>query len=82
MKDLYYENYKTLMKENEGRNKWKGGNSPALQWLGLCAFTAEGMGSIPGRGTKIPQDMHQGQKLKKFKNLKKERYLMVMDWKN
>ena len=22
----------------------------ALQWLGLCAFTAEGTGSMPGRG--------------------------------
>ena len=27
----------------------------AVQWLGLCAFTAEGLGSIPGQGTKIPQ---------------------------
>ena len=27
------------------------------QWLGLCAFTAEGAGSIPGWGTKIPQAM-------------------------
>ena len=26
-----------------------------VQWLGFCAFTAEGAGSIPGRGTKIPQ---------------------------
>ena len=25
------------------------------QWLGLCAFTAEGLGSIPGQGTKILQ---------------------------
>ena len=24
-----------------------------IQWLGLCSFTAEGMGSIPGLGTKI-----------------------------
>ena len=24
------------------------GNSLAVQWLGLCAFTAEGAGSIPG----------------------------------
>ena len=30
------------------------GNSLVVQWLGLCAFT-EGEGSIPGRGTKIPQ---------------------------
>ena len=26
-----------------------------VQWLGLRAFTAEGAGSIPGQGTKIPQ---------------------------
>jgi hypothetical protein len=25
-----------------------------IQWLRLQAFTAEGPGSIPGRGTKIP----------------------------
>ena len=31
------------------------GNSLAVQWLGLCAFTAEGPGSTPGQGTKIPQ---------------------------
>ena len=33
------------------------GNSLAVQWLGLqvfTAFTAEGTGSIPGGGTKIP----------------------------
>ena len=31
------------------------GHSLAVQWLGLYAFTAEGPGSIPDRGTKIPQ---------------------------
>ena len=39
-----------------GRSKGSGsslGYSLAVQWLGLCAFTAAGMGSIPGRGTKI-----------------------------
>ena len=25
-----------------------------FQWLGLCAFPAEGAGSIFGQGTKIP----------------------------
>ena len=33
------------------------GNSLEVQWLGLLAFTAEGPGSIPGQGTKIPQAM-------------------------
>ena len=27
------------------------GNSLAVQWLGLCASTAGGTGSIPGRGS-------------------------------
>ena len=31
------------------------GNSLAVQWLGLCALTANGTGSILGRGSKIPQ---------------------------
>ena len=30
------------------------GNSLVVQWLGLCTLTAEGLGSIPGWGTKIP----------------------------
>ena len=49
-------------------------NSLAVQWLGLHAFTAEGAGSIPGGGTKIPQATRCGQKKKielKF-NWKKE----------
>ena len=33
-----------------------------IQWLGFRTFTAEGPGSIPGRGTKIPQAMQHGQK--------------------
>ena len=32
------------------------GSSPAVQWLGLGAFTPEGPGSIPGQEIKIPQD--------------------------
>ena len=31
------------------------GNFLVVQWLGLGAFTAEGLGLIPGWGTKIPQ---------------------------
>ena len=41
------------------------GNSLAVQWLGLHAFTAENMGSIPGRGTKIPQAAWHGQERKR-----------------
>ena len=49
------------------------GNSLVVQWLGLRASTAGGMGSIPGQGTKIPgwgtKIMHavwHGQKKKKI----------------
>ena len=31
--------------------------SLVIQWLRLCTFTAGGMGSIPGLGTKIPYVM-------------------------
>ena len=38
------------------------GNSLAAQWLGFHTFTAKGVGSVPGQGTKIPQAMWCGQK--------------------
>ena len=41
------------------------GTSLAVQWLGLCALTAEGPGSIPGQGTKIPQASRCSKKKKK-----------------
>ena len=41
------------------------GNSLVVKWLGLCAFTAKGLGSIPGRGTKIPQATRRNLKRKK-----------------
>ena len=31
------------------------GNSLAVQWLGLYSFTAKGLSSTFGQGTKIPQ---------------------------
>ena len=37
-------------------------NSLVVQWLGLHASTAGGLGSIPGQGTKIPQASWWGQK--------------------
>ena len=39
----------------------------AVQWLELSAFTAEGAGSIPGRGTKILQAEQCDQKEKRKK---------------
>ena len=41
------------------------GTSLAVQWLGVCALTAMGPGSIPGWGTKIPQAAWRSQKEKK-----------------
>ena len=38
------------------------GTSLVVQWLGLHTFTAEGTGSIPGQGTKIPQAAQRSQK--------------------
>ena len=38
------------------------GTSLVVQWLRLCASTAGGVGSIPGRGTKTPHDAGSGQK--------------------
>ena len=40
-------------------------NSPVVQWSELCLFTAEGMGSISGQGTKIPQGLCLDQRRKK-----------------
>ena len=42
-----------------------------VQWLGLSAFTAEGPGSIPGPGTKIPQAAWRGQEKTQKTNKKK-----------
>ena len=54
------------------------GNSLAVQWLGLCVFTAKGTGSIPGGVIKIPQAAQCGQKLKK-KNFKyKKNYWKIL----
>ena len=43
-----------------------------VQWLRLHAPTAEGMGSIPGGGTKIPQAARYGQKKEKQRNKGRE----------
>ena len=47
------------------------GNSLAVQWLGLQPLTAQGLGSIPGWGTKIPQATRCGQKQQQQKHLLK-----------
>ena len=51
---------------------------PGVQWLELCAFTANGSGLIPGQRTKIPQAVWHGQtnkKHKKAKNKTKKKFL-------
>ena len=46
------------------------GNSLAVQWLGVHAFTAEGPGSIPGLGTKILRATQCSQKKERKKEKK------------
>ena len=43
------------------------GNFLEFQWLELCVFTARGMGSMPGWGTKISHATKHGSKKKKTK---------------
>ena len=50
----------------------KTGNSLAVQWLGVGTFTAEGPGSIPGQGTKIPQQATWCGKKERKEGRKKE----------
>ena len=45
------------------------GNSLVVQWLGLHSLTAKDVGSIPSRGTKIPQAKQYGQKKKKKRKM-------------
>ena len=47
------------------KSKTQRGNSLEVQWLGLHASIAGGMGSIFGRETKIPQAAWHGQEKKK-----------------
>ena len=44
--------------------KKNAGDSLVVQWLGLRAFTAKGLGSILGQGTEIPQAAQCGQSKK------------------
>ena len=62
---------------------WIFRNSLAVQWLGLHALTAEGPGSVPGGGPKIPQAEWHRQKIiikiksgifKKYESVKESRW--------
>ena len=46
--------------------KYSIGNFLMVQWLELCAFTAEGLGSIPGQGAEISQAVWCSRKKKKL----------------
>ena len=53
-----------ILKKTTKKQKKKDGISLVIQWLGLCASTTGGMGSIPGQGTGIPHASKWGQKKK------------------
>ena len=63
---LYWEGGRELGSVHTGgpreQNQFNRGTSLAVQWSGLRASTAEGPGSIPGPGTRIPQAAWHGQK--------------------
>ena len=52
------------MEKEINLNSGTPGNSRVVQLLGLCAFTAEDAGSIPGQGIKISK-LHGSAKKKK-----------------
>ena len=52
------------MEKEINLNSGTPGNSLVVQLLGLCAFTAEDAGSIPGQGIKISK-LHGSAKKKK-----------------
>ena len=58
-------------------SKQQNGEFPAVQLLGLCAFTEEDAGSIPGRGTKIPQATWYSQKTKQNKQTKNPEWFVT-----
>ena len=70
-------NWKPLI--TPGFKRHHKGNSLAVQWLGLCASTAGGMGSIPGQGTKIPQ-AEQGSQKKRHCNGNEASFIWLYDY--
>ena len=56
------------------------GNSLVVRWVGRCAFTAEGMGSIPGQGTKIPQAVQRSKKKKGSVNMELNELTYSKHW--
>ena len=60
-------------KQKETHRLSKQRDSQVIQWLRLCAFTAQGVGSIPGQGTEIPQAASGAKKERKKKKRESER---------
>ena len=58
-------------KKKKGRKKGREGNSLVVQWLGLCTFTAQGLISLPGWGSEIPQDRQCRPKKERRKRTRK-----------
>ena len=56
-----------ILKKNSGLKKIKF-EGLVVQWLRLCAFSAEGAVSILGWETKIPLALRCGKEKKKIKN--------------
>ena len=46
-----------------------------VQWLGIRVFTAEGPGSIPGQGTKIPKAVQHSQGKKEEREVRAQGFL-------
>ena len=63
---LWTQESQTHMLPKARKSKKINGISLPVQWLRLCASSAEGTGLIPGQGTKIPPVMWHSQR-----NLKK-----------
>ena len=55
------------------------GTSLVVQWLGLCALIAKGLGLIPGWGAKVPQAEQCCKKKKNQKNKTKQQHLIYKD---
>ena len=62
------------MRQSKGNspNKSYFGNSLVVQRLGHHTFTAEGLGSIPGQGTKTPRAKKQKKRERKKKKKKRK----------
>ena len=60
-----------------GLNSNYTGTSLAVQWLRLCVSTAGGVGSTPGRGTKISHAGQRDQKKKKKNSNYTDCYMQV-----